>query len=75
MSHEDHTKYYRRIGDPKSHTYDAISERLSQSTIVASVLTISVLALAIVAHRRRVARKITADESTPLLEEACLKHE
>jgi len=75
MSHEDHTKYYRRIGDPKSHTYDAISERLSQSTIVASVLTISVLALAIVAHRRRVARKITADESTPLLEEACLRHE
>ena len=67
LSDEDHTKYYRRTGERESHLGGVASARLSQSTMVtATVSMLGAFALALVAHRRRTARKV-ADESTPLL--------
>ena len=69
LSDEVHTKYYRRTGERESRLGGGASERLSQSTMVMVTATVSMLgafALALVAHRRRTARKV-ADESTPLI--------
>jgi hypothetical protein len=69
LSDEVHTKYYRRTGERESRLGGGASARLSQSTMVMVTATVSMLgafALALVAHRRRTARKV-ADESTPLI--------